>query len=209
MSQYGQSPFLNPKIIGAVAGVVVLVLIGTMLRGRPIEEAGPFREPIQRALAQPTELPAPDGYIIMATDEYSVEAMVMSRRRYWFDEHNGLSPIDLLLVWGRLTVEPNLSGIKWKQGMRWGMFEYKYSEVDVGQREIEIHSANTHIIPPPDDPVVRRTLMKLDRGDTVRLSGYLVKVKGTGGFHWNSSRTRTDTGAGACELFYVTDVEPI
>jgi hypothetical protein len=34
-------------------------------------------------------------------------------------------------------------------------------------------------------------------------------VRGPNGFTWNSSRTREDTGNGACELVFVTGVEVV
>ena len=207
MLGYEPRDLLSPRFVGAVAGVIVLILLGTMLKGRPVQEAGPFDPPVQRELREPMELAAPEGYTIVATDEYRVEAMVMSRCRYWFDDGSVLSPIDLLLGWGPLTVEPNLHGIEWKQQARWGNYHYLFANVNIEQREMDIHSANTHIIPASGDRALRRALLKIRRGDVVRLTGYLVQVRGADGFYWNSSRTRADTGDGACELFYVTAVE--
>jgi hypothetical protein len=46
-------------------------------------------------------------------------------------------------------------------------------------------------------------LKKLRPGQIVTASGYLVDVRGPGGFAWNTSLSRTDTGNGACELFWV------
>jgi hypothetical protein len=46
-------------------------------------------------------------------------------------------------------------------------------------------------------------LKKLRPGQIVTARGYLVDVRGPGGFTWNTSLSRTDTGAGACELFWV------
>jgi hypothetical protein len=44
-------------------------------------------------------------------------------------------------------------------------------------------------------------------GNIVRLRGQLVSVLGPDNFTWSSSLTRTDTGNGACELFYVESIE--
>jgi len=43
-------------------------------------------------------------------------------------------------------------------------------------------------------------------GQIVALSGYLVRVQGPDGWHWNSSMTRSDSGNGACELVWVQDL---
>ena len=48
-----------------------------------------------------------------------------------------------------------------------------------------------------------RPLPKLRPGQLVTIDGYLVDVRGPGGFAWNTSRTRTDTGNGACEIVWV------
>jgi hypothetical protein len=40
----------------------------------------------------------------------------------------------------------------------------------------------------------------------VALSGYLVRVTAADGWHWNSSMTRSDSGHGACELVWVTQL---
>ena len=66
-------------------------------------------------------------------------------------------------------------------------------------------SANMHLI--PADSNVRRQLKHVRAGNVVHLRGYLVNARRADGFTWNSSLTRNDTGAGACELFYVASVQ--
>lgn len=39
-------------------------------------------------------------------------------------------------------------------------------------------------------------------GDVVVIAGLLVDVDGSDGFRWESSRSREDTGDGACELVF-------
>ena len=39
------------------------------------------------------------------------------------------------------------------------------------------------------------------------MTGYLVDARDKKGWRWNSSRTRDDTGDGACELFYVNSIK--
>ena len=39
------------------------------------------------------------------------------------------------------------------------------------------------------------------------IGGYLVDVAGPGGFAWNTSLTRNDTGDGACEIVWVETLE--
>lgn len=63
------------------------------------------------------------------------------------------------------------------------------------------HSGNTHII--PGTPQLRARLLAVRAGSVVTLTGWLVDATGPDGFTWHTSRTRTDTGDGACEVLYV------
>jgi hypothetical protein len=63
------------------------------------------------------------------------------------------------------------------------------------------HAAQIHAIPADAD--VERTLRKFRPGQIVHLSGYLVDVRGPGGFTWNTSLRRDDTGDGACEIMWI------
>jgi hypothetical protein len=49
-------------------------------------------------------------------------------------------------------------------------------------------------------------LKSVHPAEIVNLSGYLVEVHGPRGMKWRSSLTRTDTGAGSCELMWVEEV---
>ena len=49
-------------------------------------------------------------------------------------------------------------------------------------------------------------LRHLRPGQLVRLTGYLVDVRGPGGFYWNTSLRRDDTGDGTCELMGIEEV---
>src|SRR5690606_12349356 len=81
---------------------------------------------------------------------------------------------------------------------------YPYEEaIDLGTALLG--SANMHLI--PADSNVRRQLKGVRPGIVVHLRGYLVNASRADGFTWNTSLTRNDTGAGACELFYVESVE--
>ena len=74
---------------------------------------------------------------------------------------------------------------------------------------VSIQSANTHVI--AADSSVKSVINRIRRGDHVHLKGYLVNIIGMGSggksFSWNSSISRTDSGNGACEVFYVTEAK--
>ncbi|MDK2970267.1 MAG: hypothetical protein PWP23_22 [Candidatus Sumerlaeota bacterium] len=198
-----------PARVAAI--VLLLVLLGGGLaatREGELRPAGPFDPPRQSELPYLKPLPSKGDFEIWATDDYEVEALILSRERYRFDTEAKLAPVDFLLGWGPVTQEPILSEVKWSQSGRWGHYRFK-GELPIEQREIARNTANTHIVPDPESPGLRRQLLRLKRGDAVRLNGYLIKVDGANGWKWKSSRSRNDTGNGACELFYVTSVEKI
>ncbi len=68
-----------------------------------------------------------------------------------------------------------------------------------------LSASNMHLI--PADGATWRSAQGRERGNVVRLRGQLVSVLGPNNFTWTSSLTRTDTGNGACELFYVESLE--
>jgi hypothetical protein len=89
------------------------------------------------------------------------------------------------------------------QSGRW--YYWRVSEFPIPQREIEIHSANMHMI--PATPAIEDRLTALRTGDVVRLRGYLVEVWARDGWRWRSSLSREDTGAGACEVVWLEELD--
>ena len=62
-----------------------------------------------------------------------------------------------------------------------------------------------HLI--PADDFIRAQLLAVKQGSIVTLEGQLVEVRDTQEqWHWRSSLTRNDTGAGACEIIWVKQV---
>jgi len=55
----------------------------------------------------------------------------------------------------------------------------------------------------------RRAIKTIKKKDRIVLKGFLINLKGTPkgqAVAWNTSLSRTDTGIGSCELFYVAYV---
>jgi hypothetical protein len=72
-------------------------------------------------------------------------------------------------------------------------------------RAVISHSANTHVI--PADPAIRSQLARLRVGQVVHLTGLLVDGVRADGAYFHTSLSRDDTGAGACEVMLVQEVE--
>jgi hypothetical protein len=75
----------------------------------------------------------------------------------------------------------------------------------LARQAIIAHSANTHVI--PQDSAVARALARLRPGQVVTLRGELVDAVRNDGRWLKTSLVREDTGAGACEVMLVTEVE--
>jgi hypothetical protein len=185
-------------VILAVAGWLYFHEPAAAWRGIPAP-----KDPVQAG----SGLPAPfvhGHYTITPLARYSVTAVVLSRERYRNDREADLSPLDLALGWGPMSIASVINELKVSQGGRW--YEYRYTEPPLEQRQIELHSANTHCLPADDE--VQRELLAVKRHELVTLEGYLIEAASTDGtYHWHSSLTREDTGAHACEVMWITRVE--
>lgn len=156
------------------------------------------RAPQQESLGS---VPAFDfnGYRITPLATYDLEARLLSRESYRMGREAELSPVDFGIGWGRMSDETVLEQIDISQSNRF--MNWRVKEFPIPQREIETSAANMHLI--PADTAVASQLDKMRVGQIVRLRGRLVRADAADGWHWVSSLSRDDTGAGACELFYV------
>ncbi len=143
-----------------------------------------------------------NGFSLTPLEHYEIEARVLSREDYTFGTEAELSPTDLAVGWGPMSDEAILKKINISQGNRF--YYWRVDSFPIPQRQIEIHSANMHIIPANDS--VKRQLSKVRQGQLVKIKGLLVEAKRADGWNWRSSLSREDTGNGACELMYVTDL---
>jgi hypothetical protein len=55
----------------------------------------------------------------------------------------------------------------------------------------------------PADDALESRLKRLRPGQVVHVRGWLVDIRGPGGFAWSTSLRRDDTGDGACEIVFV------
>lgn len=143
-----------------------------------------------------------NGYRITPLAEFDIEARVLSRENYHLGRESDISSTDFMLGWGRMSDEAVLKDIDISQSNRFGYWRVK--EFPIPQREIEISAANMHLI--AADRGIARQLDGVRRGQVVRMRGYLVRADASDGWQWVSSLSREDTGAGACELFFVKGV---
>ena len=159
------------------------------------------QEPIQREVSGKQAFDF-NGYRITPLAEFSIEARVLAREDYRFGREADTSPTDLVFGWGRMSDEAVLQKIELSQSNRY--YHWRTKEFPIPQREIEVNSANMHII--PADSTIARELKNVRKGQVVRVSGYLVQAAAPDGWRWVSSLTRKDTGTGACELIWAENL---
>ncbi|MCA9405644.1 MAG: hypothetical protein KC684_03840 [Candidatus Omnitrophica bacterium] len=159
-------------------------------------------QPVQSESALPSSFTHKD-YTIIPKAYFNIKARVLSRKRYFLGRETDLVPVDLALGWGVMSDFKVLKELKISQSNRW--YFYRYSEPPILKSEIASHSANMHLI--PADKEVAKAIQSVRKGEIVSFKGYLVNVSAKDGWHWNSSLSRTDTGAHACELVWVKEFQ--
>jgi hypothetical protein len=130
---------------------------------------------------------------------FSITARVLSRADYRWDSAAAISPTDLALGWGRMSDTAVLDKIEIWQSVRF--YNWRVMEFPIPEREIIESSANMHLV--PADTGVARAIDKVKEGDVVTFEGYLIEARWPDGGIWRSSLTRSDSGAGACEVVWV------
>lgn len=157
--------------------------------------------PAQRAIENKPVLWESSLGTVVALADYALTAEVMGYERYRFDRLADLSPVDLAMVWGPAALSEAPSISKVRQGNRW--FWVRFTREPSLPSEVLMHGmANVHMVPASLE--VRDALLEVDEGDVVALRGKLVELTLPDGSSARSSLSRKDTGAGACEIFWVT-----
>jgi len=140
-----------------------------------------------------------DEYLITALAEYKIKARVLGKETYYFDNASEISKYDLALGWGRMSDQKFIDHLDIWQSGRWA--KWKADRLPLPKKEIESHFSNDHIIAANEE--VENILSDVIKGNVISIEGYLVDVRGPGGFRWASSLSRKDRGDGACEIIYV------
>lgn len=156
------------------------------------------KPPVQEAV--PPSTFAVEDYVLTRRARFSVSARVLSTEAYWLGREADLSPRDLALGWGVMSDQAVLDRIDIRQGGRWYYTRYD-APAPASEAQIVSSSGNMHII--PARAAIERRLADLRPGQLVALEGYLVDVDHPSGWRWRTSLSRNDTGAGACEIFFV------
>jgi hypothetical protein len=171
-------------------------------------------DPIQTDYSQPEPFVLTiegRAYNLTPVAKYSISGRIVSTRHYSSGWDYGLaaelSPVDFAMTWGELAKPEMDQYIHYDHGQRFMHFRYNPQTAPVPQQYMIEHSSNTHLI--PANANIDRVIKTVKINEIAALDGYLVNmssVQGRSRFTWSTSLTRKDTGGGACELMYVTEV---
>ena len=187
----------------AALSLVVLMAAVWWFRSRPI----PFQDG-QVAPDSPRQMALEDvqpfehlGHTVTPVASFELEALVLSAKHYPLGQTGRLVPVDLALGWGPMsdgTVVRRIGINQYNRFYHWWTKDSFFS-----RRDIEINSANMHLIPARKD--IERAIKRAKRGHVVSIEGYLVHLSREDGWAWRTSLSREDTGWGACELIWVEE----
>lgn len=146
------------------------------------------------------------GYLLHPVARFEAEALVLSRnvQRWPFaDAGRDLAPLDLALGWGLMSVPAEVGRLRvWQLG-RFAYWRVR-DDAPFDLATASVSATNVHLI--PATPQIRAELMRAREGDLIRLEGRLVDASHPELGRWRTSRVRTDTGDGACEILLVERV---
>ena len=131
--------------------------------------------------------------------EFEATVRILRREDYSLDRIARLAPTDFAVGWGPMSDGRVLADIEISQGNRF--YFWRTENWPIHRDDIESNSANWHVI--PENAAVARVLERLRAGSIVQLSGRLVDIEGNDG-GMRTSLSRTDTGAGACEILFAS-----
>jgi hypothetical protein len=151
-------------------------------------------------------------YQVVPVANYDLSGLVVSFHdsKTWWDyiheaAHDYVNVDDLCVVWGADAV----TGIYREVSFSNSEFSCEWESSRPTSSPFQPDGfSNNHML--TDKPYIARALRSLRVGDQIRFSGYLVNysnVTMSPDFSRNSSTTRDDTGPGACEVVWVTDLQ--
>jgi hypothetical protein len=206
------------KLLFISLGLIFCLTFFTRNNYKWVDRIAPeiLTEPVQEKIARQESIDFEiRGYSYRLTPvyEFEINALVVSKFNYKFGIYRSDSvfPIDLCMIWGdniaRKTYK-NMS-LRFFHDCRWCEVEW-WGNLDFNMQQL----ANCHLVTNK-----KNILDKIDRiviGDQIKVKGKLVNIEGRlvgkpdkytpPQLSWRTSVTRSDTGAGACEIIYVEDI---
>jgi hypothetical protein len=162
-------------------------------------------EPRQQDLDPPPRF-SDRGYTFAKRARFDITARVLRREIYRVDGGAALAPVDVAVGWGPVSDSRIVDRLEFSQMGRFFYWKPRdFATFPLDMNTLSTHAAQIHLIPATKDLDAR--VRRLRPGQIATIGGYLVDVAGPGGFTWNTSLTRTDTGNGACEIVWVESLD--
>ena len=203
----GQHGDMNsPRVLWIAMSAIALWQGWHLWRLRPMHPGdGPVAptEPLQTQLDGATPF-AHGRWKLTPRARYDITARILSREDYRFDAISDLVPEDLAFGWGPMSDNRVLRAFEITQSARFYYWRPK-GALPIPRQDVIEHSANTHLI--PADSTINSQLARLRAGEVVHLTGLLVDGVRDDGRSIHTSLTRSDSGAGACEVMLVEHVD--
>ena len=184
---------LTPLVVAALTAFAIYRLYSN----RDIEHAPGVlaaADPVQREVQSPAVIERGE-FTLRPRAQFSATVRVLRREDYSLGPLARLVPTDFAVGWGRMSDTTVLADIEISQGNRF--YFWRTETWPIPREEIEEHSANWHLI--AENSRVGAVLGSLRTGSVVELRGRLVDIEGHEG-GMRTSLSRSDTGAGACEI---------
>lgn len=138
--------------------------------------------------------------------EFEISGRILGKKYYDDGRYAQIAPMDLAIGWKLMSKPIVYNHAKMHSHNR--VFTWE-TDLPISRDEMIASFSNVHIIPRDED--IWTALVGLKREQLVTLKGYLVnydEIKNHRTFMLRSSLIRDDTGFDACELMYVTSVDP-
>lgn len=165
------------------------------------------KEPVQENIVYEIENFEKDDFVIIPLKNYEIEARILSKKKYTIGEDSDFATYDLALGWKEMSDINYLEKIKISQRNRW--YYWRTKDRSISKNTISYNSSNHHIVHANEK--IKKQLSNLKEHQVIKMTGYLINAKNINypNIELKSSLTRKDTGAGACEVFYVDYLEVI
>lgn len=162
-----------------------------------------YQEPFQKDVEKVLYTFEVDDAVLVPVALFDVSGVILGKKRYLPWRDYSFAPWDIGIGWRQMSDPSILDHVDFWQASRFMYFRYG-KNAPVTKSDIIPNSTNIHVIPANDQ--VRKKISQIKEGNIVRLTGFLVNVIENGEVI-KTSMTRMDTGAGACEILYVQDVD--
>ena len=209
-----QREFVKVILLAGLVMLLLSIIFRNRWPGGDQFRSEVFQEPVQA----PGDVPAPfdvaqKGYMYSVYPQFDYElwGMVVTTHyagsfldyahEMWKDY---LNIKDLCVIWGKNLESGAFRKIKfWSRDFT---CFYSWSNPETGGQFSQSHISNNHLI--TEDPLLRKLIKSVKRGDQVHLRGWLAKYGHKGSkLVRGTSTTRKDTGGQACETVYVTEFD--